>query len=125
MGSKRAWSWVLGGALCGGLAAWLAVSVPVTAAVKIPADFTFEQGKDSPGKVTFSHAKHAEAVGGKCTACHTKIFKMKRGATGAFTMDAMKKGMECGACHNGKTEVNNKTPFAVADKANCEHCHKK
>src|SRR3990170_1734780 len=97
---------------------------PVLAQPKIPADFGFDQGKDSPGKVTFSHSKHKEAYE-KCSACHTKVFKMKKGQTGKLTMDAMKKGTQCGACHDGKTKAADKVVFTVDDKANCEKCHKK
>ena len=100
----------------------LAVS-PGWAQVKPPADMTFEGGKDSPGKVTFSHEKHAKE-GVKCTSCHVKVFKMKKGQTGPLTMEKMKAGEQCGACHNGKP-MEGKTPFAVADTANCEKCHKK
>lgn len=94
------------------------------AAQKVPADFGFDQGKDSPGKVTFSHELHKEKTE-KCTACHTKIFKMKKGQTGQPTMAKMKAGEMCGACHNGKTEMGGKVVFTVDDKANCEKCHKK
>ena len=51
------------------------------AQVKPPADMTFDKGKDSPGTVTFSHEKHV-AAGNKCTSCHVKVFKMKKGQTG-------------------------------------------
>ena len=95
-----------------------------TAQVKIPADFSFEQGKDSPGPVTFSHEKHKQ-IAEKCTACHTKVFKMKKGADAPLTMERMKSGQLCGTCHNGKTEVGGKVAFTVDDKANCEKCHKK
>ena len=97
---------------------------PGAAQVKIPPDFTFPQGKDSTGVVTFSHEKHTERAE-KCTACHTKVFKMKKGQTGTLTMEKMKAGEQCGACHNGKTEVGGKVAFATEDKANCEKCHKK
>lgn len=92
--------------------------VPEAAGVKVPADFTFEQGKDSPGVVTFSHEKHKEKFD-KCTACHTKVFKMKKGKSGDLTMAAMEEGKFCGACHDGKQA------FSVKDKANCEKCHAK
>jgi c(7)-type cytochrome triheme protein len=74
--------------------------------------------------VTFSHAKHKE-MAEKCTVCHTKIFKMKKGQSGPLAMEKMKAGQQCGACHDGKTKLGDKTAFAVADKANCERCHKK
>jgi c(7)-type cytochrome triheme protein len=89
-----------------------------------PADFKFEGAKDSPGPVTFSHAQHLQKVK-KCSACHTQVFKMKKGQTGPLAMEKMKAGEQCGACHNGKTEVAGKTVFTVDDPANCEKCHRK
>ena len=93
------------------------------AQAKPPADMTLDKGKDSPGTVTFSHEKHG-AAGTKCTSCHVKVFKMKKGTSGPLSMDKMKAGEQCGACHNGKPQEG-KTPFAVAEAANCEKCHKK
>jgi c(7)-type cytochrome triheme protein len=92
--------------------------------VKIPPDYAYEKGKESPGTVTFSHEKHKGPVE-KCTACHVKIFKMKKGQTGQPTMELMKAGQQCGACHNGKTEIGGKVVFAVNTEADCEKCHKK
>jgi len=94
------------------------------AQVKPPADMTLEKGKDSPGAVTFSHEKHI-AAGNKCTSCHVKIFKMKKGTSGPITMEKIKAGEACGTCHNGKTAVEGKTVFLATDPANCEKCHKK
>lgn len=93
--------------------------VPEAAGVKVPADFAFEQGKGSPGPVTFSHTFHVEGKGLKCNACHTKVFKMKKGKSGDLTMAAMEEGKFCGACHDGKQA------FSVKDKATCEKCHAK
>ncbi len=91
-----------------------------------PKDVTFEGAKDSPGPVTFSHAKHKEAGADKCAACHPKIFpKMKKGGAGPLTMEKMKAGELCGSCHNGKTKIGDKVAFSVDDKANCDKCHKK
>lgn len=92
---------------------------------ELPGPFTFPQGKDDPGKVTFDHAKHREAGVDKCTACHIKIFKFKKGETGPLSMAKMKAGEQCGVCHNGKTRIGAKVVFAVDDKASCERCHKK
>lgn len=97
----------------------------VHAQPKVPDPFPFPQGKDSPGVVTFDHAKHKEAGADKCTACHTKVFKMKKGQSGTLTMDKMKAGEFCGACHDGKTEVGGKKAASVADKEKCTSCHKK
>lgn len=101
-----------------------ALTAAGSAQVKVPADFTFEQGKDSPGQVTFSHEKHRAKLE-KCQACHTKVFKMKKGADAPLTMERMKKGELCGTCHNGKTEVGGTVVFNVEDKAKCETCHHK
>jgi c(7)-type cytochrome triheme protein len=114
----------LGLAIVVALVSGLFAVTPGSAQPKSPPEFSFPQGKDSPGVVTFNHEKHV-AAGNKCTGCHTKIFKMKKGQTGELTMAKMKAGEQCGACHNGKTEVAGKKPFTVDDKANCEKCHKK
>jgi c(7)-type cytochrome triheme protein len=117
--------WIRAGVVV--LAVSLALAVPGTppsAQPKVPPDFSFEGAKDSPGPVTFSHKEHVEKAE-KCTACHTKIFKMKKGTTGPLTMEKMKAGEQCGACHNGKTQMASKAVFDVNDKANCEKCHKK
>ena len=96
---------------------------PGFAQPKSPADMSLDKGKDSPGTVTFSHEKHA-AAGTKCTSCHVKVFKMKKGGTGPLTMEKMKAGEQCGACHTGKAQ-DGKTPVGVADTAKCDTCHKK
>lgn len=85
---------------------------------KMPADFSFNQGKGSPGKVTFSHETHFDK-NLKCTDCHVKVFKMKRGISGTPTMAAMNEGKFCGACHNGGKA------FTTKDAANCSKCHVK
>lgn len=102
----------------------IAVAASGSAQVKVPPDFTFEKTKDSPGTVTFSHEKHKAKVD-KCQACHTKVFKMKKGTSGNLTMDKMKAGESCGTCHNGKTEIGGTVVFKVDDQAKCESCHKK
>ncbi len=117
-------SWVL--ALVVAFAIGAMAVIPAASQPKIPADFAFEQGKDSPGHVTFSHEKHKAKVE-KCTACHTKVFKMKKGTSGPLSMEKMKAGEQCGACHTGKAQASagGAVVFAADDKANCEKCHKK
>jgi len=102
----------------------LLAASPGWAQVKPPADYALGKGEGSPGPVTFSHEKHV-AAGNKCTSCHVKIFKMKKGQTGPITMAKITAGEMCGACHNGKTEVGGKPVFQAADPGNCEKCHKK
>ena len=104
-------------ALVIGFAIGMVAFVPDAAGIKVPPDFTFEEGKDSPGTVTFSHEKHKQQF--KCTACHTKVFKMKKGTSGDVTMAAMDQGKFCGACHNGQQS------FSTKDKASCNKCHVK
>ena len=108
-----------------GLTLGLLTSAPAVGQVKLPDPFAFPQGKDSPGVVTFDHAKHKEAGADKCAACHVKVFKMKKGTSGIVTMSKMKAGEFCGACHTGKTQIGSKVVFAADDKTNCERCHKK
>jgi c(7)-type cytochrome triheme protein len=106
------------------VALWFLAVPPAQPQIKVPPDFAVEQGKDSPGTVTFSHEQHKAKVEG-CQSCHVKVFKMKKGTTGTLTMEKMKAGEQCGACHNGKTQIAGKAVFTVDDKANCERCHKK
>ena len=109
----------------------IAFTVVVLAAVsahaqKVPDPFQVPQGKDSPGVVTFDHAKHKEGGVDKCNACHTKLFKMKKGTSGPLAMEKMKAGEQCGACHDGKTKIADKpVPASVNDKDQCSGCHKK
>ena len=108
----------------GGLALGIGIGVlffvPGDAQVKIPPDFTLEKGESSPGPVTFSHEKHKAKLD-KCTACHTKIFKMKRGQSGTITLAALQEGKFCGTCHDGKTQLGGVVPFAIDA---CDRCHK-
>ena len=101
------------------LVALVALAASGSAQVKVPPDFTFEKGKDSSGAVTFSHEKHKAKVD-KCTTCHMKDFKMKRGASGQITLAAKQEGKFCGACHDGKTQVGGVVVFPIDE---CDKCH--
>jgi len=81
-----------------------------------PPAITFPSDPNSPGKVTFEHAKHL-AKGAKCADCHPKLFAMKKGGD-KFSMDSMGEGKQCGACHDGKKA------FGVMDGDKCMTCHK-
>jgi len=73
---------------------------------------------DSPmGKVIFDGKVHYDK-GVKCTECHSKIFKMKKG-TAEMKMADINAGKFCGECHNGGRA------FKTDDQANCVRCHKK
>jgi len=93
---------------------------------KMPPDHAFQQQEKSPGKVTLSHDKHWEQLP-KCTECHTKIFKMKKGTTeGPWSMARMEKGELCGTCHNdGKKNPKGQPMFSVKEKETCARCHTK
>jgi c(7)-type cytochrome triheme protein len=94
----------------------LALVMFMGSAMAVPAGKTVTF--DNPmGKVVFDGKVHA-AQGLKCTACHTKIFKMKKGAD-KMTMADINAGKFCGACHNG-TQA-----FKANDPANCKKCHMK
>ena len=81
-----------------------------------PSAIIFPADPNSPGKVTFDHAKHL-AKGAKCAACHPALFAMKKGGT-KLTMDSMGEGKTCGTCHNGRKA------FGVMDGEKCDSCHK-
>ena len=66
------------------------------------------------GDAFFSHEFHLQVY--KCADCHTKIFPYKV-VVGTATMEDMKAGKSCGACH-GK----GKDAFAPA-VINCKKCH--
>ena len=69
----------------------------------------------SMGKVIFKGDDHA-GKGLKCTECHSKIFKMKKGSA-VMKMADINAGKFCGECHNGTK--------AFKSAGNCAKCHKK
>jgi c(7)-type cytochrome triheme protein len=101
------------------LAAVIAVligAVFVGNALAVPAGKTVDWDTTN-GKVTFDGKIHADK-GVKCTDCHVKIFKMKKGST-EMKMADINSGKFCGECHNGTRA------FAAKEQANCGKCHKK
>lgn len=87
---------------------------------KAPSDFTMPKAETSPGDVTFSHTAHFARVS-KCTTCHMRDFKMKRGTSGPVTLAAKQDGRFCGACHDGKTVMGGAAVFPIDE---CDRCHK-
>ena len=83
-------------------------------------EIRFEAKGSDLGPVIYSHDTHATQNKLKCTACHTKIFKMKKGGI-KITQAALEKGKFCGTsgCHDGKKA------FSAATKADCNKCHLK
>jgi len=100
-------AWVLLGSLL--------ASLFVTSSVAVEGDVVLKrQGEgSSPPPAVFPHWVHR--IRFKCYACHPEIFEMKAGAN-AITMDDIREGKFCGACHNGKIawEVSFDT---------CNRCH--
>jgi c(7)-type cytochrome triheme protein len=94
-------------------AAALIVVLVAGQAMAVPAGKTVEW-KTSAGKVVFSGDSHAKK-GLKCSECHPKIFKMKKGTE--MKMAEINAGKYCGECHNGKR--------AFKPAGNCQKCHKK
>lgn len=90
------------------------------ARVNSPPDFQIPKAETSPGDVTFSHAAHRTKVD-KCSSCHMRDFKMKRGGSGPITLAAKQEGKFCGACHDGKTTIGGAVVFPIDE---CERCHK-
>ncbi len=83
-------------------------------------DIKFEGKGSDLGPVTFSHENHVNQhkEKAKCTDCHTKLFKMKKGEV-KMTQASFGEGKYCGSCHDGKKA------FGATDKASCGKCHKK
>ena len=97
----------------------LAMVLSMSNAMAAPPGKTVEFAGGDKGKVVFDGKIHADK-GLKCGDCHTnpKLFAMKKGAD-KITMDEIKAGKWCGACHDGKKA------FKAGDEANCGKCHKK
>ena len=64
-------------------------------------------------KAEFRHWTHRMKY--RCSVCHEKMYKMKRGAN-KTNMAAMMEGKYCGSCHNGQEAFN-------IEFANCTRCH--
>lgn len=104
-------------------AMFLALAIPVLAGAGAvhgaPGDLVFEREGEVEGSSAFPPAVFphwVHRIRYRCYACHPAQFEMKQGAN-AVTMDAIKKGQFCGACHNGKAAFN-------VDFQNCARCHK-
>jgi c(7)-type cytochrome triheme protein len=108
------------GVLLAGLGLGALHAAPGGAQVRMPPDFGIAKSDGSPGQVTFSHDRHRAKVE-KCTVCHMRDFKMKRGASGPITLAAKQDGKFCGACHNGTTKVGGVVVFPIDE---CDECHK-
>jgi c(7)-type cytochrome triheme protein len=81
-------------------------------------DITFERKAgvmdDTPVAI-FPHWVHRMQF--KCMACHDDLFKMKVGSS-QITMNAMREGKWCGACHDGNAAFE-------SNFESCPRCHHK
>ena len=89
----------------------------VRAPLRLPADLVFDQAKDAPGRVVFSHHSHVALEANRCGACHPRPFKMLRPSRHAAHAE-MDAGASCGSCHDGKKA------FGTADAERCDACHR-
>jgi c(7)-type cytochrome triheme protein len=93
---------------------------PADPSLSLPEVFEFPVGDGSPGQVSFNHETHVpriENAARVCATCHETSFSLRRrgqAMAGTVTMERMKKGELCGACHDGSKA------FAVDD---CTSCH--
>ena len=111
-GKARSWA-------MGALGVMALAGLAAAAGVPLPPNFTFPKAANSPGTVTFSHQKHADAKITNCMDCHAPgNFQMKNASTAGINMAAMNGGKFCGACHDGQKA------FSVKDAASCTKCHK-
>jgi c(7)-type cytochrome triheme protein len=89
----------------------LVVAAPVAAVVG-GGEVTFEvKGAD---KATFSHDAHVVKAKLGCRDCHPKLY-LDTARSKRVTMQQMKKGQSCGACHDGKR---------AAGLDDCSSCHR-
>ena len=75
------------------------------------------EGAGTAGPVIFSHESHVNQHKVKCTECHPKMFKVKKGEV-KMTQADFAAGKYCGACHDGKRA------FSAVAQADCAKCHK-
>lgn len=87
-------------------------------ALAAPGDLVFEsKGGDTAGAAyPPAHFRHwTHRIRYRCFACHPALFQMKQGAD-EMTMDKMRQGQFCGACHTGRVA------FDIGFQS-CSRCH--
>jgi c(7)-type cytochrome triheme protein len=88
----------------------VALAVAVAGAAEmlpgLPGDLAIKGTGGSPGPVTFDHRSHIDEKRPACTGCHPALFRILRSGPRAgeppMSHEAMDKGRQCGACHDGK-----------------------
>jgi len=100
----KKWTWL-----------WLLLLLPAGTAWGVPPGMVLEFSDSPMGKVIFDGAVH-QAAGFVCQDCHNKwLFPKMQKGTVHLTMDEIRAGQLCGACHNGRD--------AFAPEGNCSRCH--
>jgi c(7)-type cytochrome triheme protein len=87
--------------------------------LRLPLDYTFPTGSESPGPVTFCHKSHIDKEKPDCVSCHAKLFQITvpgKPVRAELTSQQMHGAELCGACHNGKDA------FSIED--DCGNCHR-
>ena len=84
--------------------------------LRLPADHVYRHGGVHDSSVVFSHQSHFALAGGRCTACHPRLFKMLSPSPIPHHGE-MNAGGSCGSCHDGRQA------FSVTDAAGCQTCH--
>jgi c(7)-type cytochrome triheme protein len=115
----RSRSALIGLTAAAGLSLTLLAAAQPARPVKIPGDFAYESAEGSPGPVKFGHRTHLAKVE-KCTTCHFRTFKMRRGGSGPITLVAKQEGKLCGACHDGQPKRRGVVAFPIDA---CDRCH--
>ena len=93
-----------------------AIALVAEPAHAAPGDIVFERKEEGLGlpPAVFPHWVHR--IRYRCYACHPAIFEMKAGAH-EVTMENVKQGKFCGACHNGTNAFN-------IEFQTCTLCHR-
>lgn len=109
MKSKAKWAWAA-------LLVALALAWGVDRGQAALGDILFERTEEVPGPppAVFPHWIHR--IQFRCYVCHPRLFEMKQGAN-EITMQNIRHGQFCGACHNGRVAFN-------VEFQSCSRCHK-
>ncbi len=95
------------------IAAFFLFGLGVVFAVDGDVLFQRKGGEGGMAPAVFPHWSHR--IRYRCYACHPSLFEMKAGANDV-SMDAIREGRFCGACHNGKVA------WGVTFES-CNRCH--
>jgi c(7)-type cytochrome triheme protein len=90
-------------------------ALPAASVLAVLGDIVFQTDDEARGTAPAVFPHWAHRVRYKCYACHPAVFAMKAGAN-PMTMDDLKEGKYCGACHDGKTA------WGIAFDT-CNRCH--